>query len=416
MNKKTLHILLLFLCLIMLATQSSLAALDAEAIGIGADFSTLTGESAYYSNPAGLSLRDNNFTIKANFGFSIWNNVFKNDEFSDEDFTAKLSDEDLLVGGMAAAGTQIFYKNFTIGINARGEGILTADSDAAGIIAGDEPEIEFESGTDSASVTADLGQTAGGAVNLTDLSLSYAREIGTAMTAKSELVEALYFGATYHYLEGDIYSYSGGGNITATLLPDGTVTYSSTSSPEFYADRNDSEATGNAFDLGLLFKLRNNYSLAFSVMNIGKLTADDYYRDGVRYTIVSSSTKLEEEDFEGTVIEDELEYDLPRIVRLGLKLDYSPNTVFYADYERINYDGGQDENIYSLGSQFRKTKLIPLRLGINYSTLRESVELAAGLGININNSFKIDFGIADLLALTDNAKGVKFGLATTIKF
>lgn len=79
MNKKTLHILLLFLCLIMLATQSSLAALDAEAIGIGADFSTLTGESAYYSNPAGLSLRDNNFTIKANFGFSIWNNVFKND-------------------------------------------------------------------------------------------------------------------------------------------------------------------------------------------------------------------------------------------------------------------------------------------------------------------------------------------------
>ncbi|MFW5897642.1 MAG: hypothetical protein ACOCUG_01595, partial [Halanaerobium sp.] len=95
---------------------------------------------------------------------------------------------------------------------------------------------------------------------------------------------------------------------------------------------------------------------------------------------------------------------------------FSPNTVVYADYSRVSYDGGQDDNIYALGSEFRKTKFIPLRLGVNYSSLREDVELAAGMGINISDNFKINMGIADLLALTDDAKGVKFGVSTLISF
>lgn len=33
------------------------AALDAEAIGMGNNFSTMTGEAAYYSNPAGLAFQ-----------------------------------------------------------------------------------------------------------------------------------------------------------------------------------------------------------------------------------------------------------------------------------------------------------------------------------------------------------------------
>ncbi|MGM0549235.1 MAG: hypothetical protein ACQER0_08200, partial [Bacillota bacterium] len=70
--KKTLLILLIISTIILATAFTASAALDAEAIGMGDNFSTMTGEAAYYSNPAGLALRANNFAVKANYGFSIW--------------------------------------------------------------------------------------------------------------------------------------------------------------------------------------------------------------------------------------------------------------------------------------------------------------------------------------------------------
>ncbi|MGM0498845.1 MAG: hypothetical protein ACQERL_01395, partial [Bacillota bacterium] len=396
------------------------AALDAEAIGMGDNFSTMTGEAAYYSNPAGLALRENNFAVKANFGLSVWNNVFENSEFSEDEIESKLTDEDLILAGRTAFGTQFYYKNFALAVNGRGEGMLETDSNAAEILTGDTPEISLDALLDRKDnkVTASFGKTAGGAAATADVSLSYAREIFSQWSEDSDKVEGLYFGATYHYLEGEIYKFRGGGEITAEILDTNNPSITYSDSAEFYANEAEN-ATGDAFDFGLALKTSGDYSFAFSAMNIGEISADEYIKDGTTYKPDSTNNnKLIEvpTSDDGDLVKEKIKYKLPRVYRLGMKKEFSQNTVVYADYSRVSYDGGQDENIYALGSEFRKTKFIPLRLGVNYSSLREDIELAAGMGINISNNFKINLGIADLLALTDKAKSVKFGISTLISF
>ncbi|MEC9489958.1 MAG: hypothetical protein UMU04_03340 [Halanaerobiales bacterium] len=411
--KKTLLFLLTITIIFSTALTAS-AALDAEAIGMGDNFSTMTGEAAYYSNPAGLALRENNFALKANFGFSVWNNVFENSEFTEDEIESKLTGEDLILAGRSAFGTQFYYKNFALAVNGRAEGMLETDSDAAEILTSADPKITFEDGVVNADpVEVDFDLTKGGAAATSDVSLSYAREIFNQWSQNSNKVEGLYFGATYHYLVGEIYKFGGDGTITAELDNNVAKYYGEA---EFYTNRTeDGEASGNAFDLGLALKTNNDYTFAFSAMNIGELSADQYYKDGVNYT-TPSDTELVEQTNDGDIVNKEITYQLPRVYRLGIKKEFSQNTVLYADYSRVSYDGGQDDNIYAIGSEFRKTKFIPLRLGLNYSSLREDVELAAGMGINISDNFKINMGISDLMALSDSAKGLKFGISTLIGF
>ncbi|MFP4021302.1 MAG: hypothetical protein ACLFUK_06805 [Halanaerobium sp.] len=414
--KKTL-LFLLTITIILSSALTASAALDAEAIGMGDNFSTMTGEAAYYSNPAGLSLRANNFAVKANYGLSIWNNVFNNSEFSEDEIESKLTGEDLIVAGRTAFGTQIYYKNFALAVNGRGEGMLETDSDAAEILTGDTPKISLDALRDKGEVEINFGETKGGAAATADVSLSYAREIFNDWATNSQNVEGVYAGATYHYLEGEIYKFGGSDNkITATYDEnDNKINY--TGDAEFYSDQTeDGAANGNAIDFGLAMKTKKDYTFAFSAMNIGELSADEYTRDGTKYEGNGDSIKETSIEEDGKLVKKEIKYKLPRVYRLGMKKEFSPNTVVYADYSRVSYDGGQDDNIYALGSEFRKTKFIPLRLGVNYSSLREDVELAAGMGINISDNFKINMGIADLLALTDDAKGVKFGVSTLISF
>ena len=414
--KKVLVLSVLTLAIILTTSLSATAALDAEAIGMGDNYSTMTGEASYYSNPAGLALRENNFAVKANFGFSIWNNVFENSEFSEDEIESKLTGEDLILAGRTAAGTQFYYKNFTLAVNGRGEGMLETDSDAAEILTGDTPEISLSALRDKGSVEVDFGETKGGAAATADVSLSYAREIFNNWSKNSQNVKGLYFGATYHHIEGEIYKFSGDGEIKA-YLKNNTVKYKTIDDPEFYANRTeDGEASGDAFDFGFALKTEGDYTFAFSAMNIGELSADQYYKDGTKYTTDNNEKKLVEKNYEDDLQNKEITYELPQTYRLGVKREFSQNTIIYADYSRVSYNGGQDENIYALGSEFRRTKLIPLRLGVNYSSLREDVEVAAGMGIHISDNFKINLGIADLLALSDSAKGVKFGLSTLISF
>lgn len=412
--KKTLLFLLTITIILSTALTAS-AALDAEAIGMGDNFSTMTGEAAYYSNPAGLALRENNFAVKANYGLSIWNNVFENSEFSEDEIESKLTGEDLIVAGRTAFGTQIYYKNFALAVNGRGEGMLETDSDAAEILTGDTPEISLDALRDKGKVEINFGETKGGAAATADVSLSYAREIFNDWSSNSQNVEGIYAGATYHYLEGEIYKFGGDGEIEAEIVND-KVEYSG-SGAEFYADRTkDGAASGNAIDFGLALKTKGDYTFAFSAMNIGEISADEYTKDRTSYTGSGNSIDEDSTSDDGDLVKEKISYQLPRVYRLGMKREFSQNTVIYADYSRISYDSGQDDNIYALGSEFRKTKFIPLRLGVNYSSLREDVELAAGMGINISNNFKINLGIADLLALSDSAKGVKFGISTLISF
>ena len=299
--KKTLLFLLTITIILSTALTAS-AALDAEAIGMGDNFSTMTGEAAYYSNPAGLALRENNFAVKANYGLSIWNNVFNNSEFTEDEIESKLTDEDLIVAGRTAFGTQIYYKNFALAVNGRGEGMLETDSNAAEILTGDTPEISLDALLDRKDnkVTASFGESSGGAAATADVSLSYAREIFNDWSANSQNVEGLYFGATYHYLEGEIYKFSGKGSITADVNKNSGNPYVEyiTSDAKFYENHSeDGEASGNAFDFGLALKTAGNYTFAFSTMNIGEISADKYYKDGTKYTTNNNDEELVETNY-----------------------------------------------------------------------------------------------------------------------
>lgn len=432
--KKNIFIIVVILLILINISLSAGAALDAEAIGLGENFSTMEGESAYYSNPAGLAIRDDNFALKANFGFSVWNNIFINSEFTEDEIESKLTGEELIVAGRGAYGSQFFYKGFAIGVNGKAEGMLETDSDATEILTADEPKITFDDGeVNVETVTADFDVTRGGAADVSDISLSYAVPLSENILAnfnenRKNKIEGVYFGATYHYVEGDIYKFAGEGMITATEGETGVNYEISKNTSEAVLDSNaagiytkrteDGSASGNVFDLGMTVKWKEKYTIALSVMNIGELEADSYIIEADQYTVQNDGTideKLAESSIDKKTVNESITYKLPQIVRLGGKIDYSESTVFYAEYSQVSYDIGSDDDIIALGSEFRRNKFMPLRLGLNYSSLREDTEISAGIGMNFEN-IKVDMGIADLGAFFDDAKSVKFGLSSTIVF
>lgn len=432
--QKTVFILLVALLILTTISLSAGAALDGEAIGLGENFSTMEGESAYYSNPAGLAIGDNNFAVKANFGFSIWNNIFVNSEFTENEIKSKLTGEELIVAGKGAYGSQFFYKGFALGVNGKAEGILETDSDATEILTADEPKITFDDGeVNVKKVTADFDVTRGVAADVSDISLSYAVPLSENILAdfnenRKNKIEGVYFGATYHYVEGDIYKFAGEGKITATEGETGVNYEISKNTSEPVLDSNaagiytkrteDGSASGNVFDLGMTVKWKEKYTIALSVMNIGELEADSYIIEADQYTVQNDGDideKLAESSIEEKTVNKSITYELPQIVRLGGKMDYSESTVFYAEYSQVNYDVGREDDIIALGSEFRKNTRIPFRLGLNYSSLREDTEISAGFGLHYAN-LKIDMGIADLGALFDDAQSIKFGLSSVLTF
>jgi hypothetical protein len=427
--KKRIFISLAIISIIISISLSAGAAVDAETIGLGEDFSTIESESAYYANPAGLALRKSDIAVKANFGFSIWNNIFNNSEFTEDEIESKLTGEELIIAGRGAYGTQFYYKNFALGVNGKAEGMLETDSDATEILTADEPKITFEDGEANVeTVTADFNVTRGGAADVSDISLSYAVPLSKNILDnlnqnRKNKIEGIYFGATYHYLEGDIYKFAGEGKITATEGETGVNYTISKDTSEPILDDNaagiysrrteDGSASGDVFDLGITVKWEEKYTFAFSIMNIGKLEADSYTVQADQYTTDGST--LTESSIEEETVNESITYELPQIVRLGGKMNYSESTVFYAEYSQVSYDIGRDDNVIALGSEFRRDKFIPLRLGLNYSSLREDTEISTGIGLNFEN-MKINIGIADLGALFDDAKSLKFGLSSTLAF
>ncbi|ADQ14354.1 hypothetical protein [Halanaerobium hydrogeniformans] len=414
------RLIILFVCIILLTTLNAQAALNPRAIGLGHDFSTLSGDDFYYSNPAGLAGREKTASLKSFASFSAWNNILDNTEFTEDVIKSKLEDEDLILAARSAAGVHFYYKNFALGISGRADGLMELDSDVTEILTADKPQITFENGEITAdSVTANFDVTQGGAAAAADISLSYARPVADRFIDsfnenRDNKIESIYLGGTFHYLEGDIYNFSGDGEIKAEL-ENQQIKYSGEA--EFITNRTDQKkAVGSVFDLGINLKMEDRYSFAFALMNIGELSANNFIRDGYKYyPDENDNTELIEEEIEDQKVEEQIKYKLPLIYKLGAKLDYSENTAYYAEYSRVDYDNGPTDNIFSFAGDFRQDSSVPLRFGVNYASLRESLEVAAGLSLNFNN-FKIDFGMADLRALFDDAKSVKLGLGTTITF
>lgn len=403
------------------------AALDAEAIGLGENFSTMEGETAYYSNPAGISLRDNIFSYKANFGLSVWNNIFDNSEFTEDEIERKLSSEDLILAGRSAAANQIYFKNFAFGVNGRAEGMMKTNSDLVEIVTGDEPELQLLQGENRIDVP--FTGTNGGASTALDLSLSYARPLPERFVDRfnenrDNRIDGIYIGGTYHYLQGDVYQFTGEGSITAEknstdLDGDGQpdyVKYTADGTPGIFSYRTeDGDAEGHSVDLGFLVKMEEKYSFGLSVMNIGEMSADSGIVDGYEYEVIDNGAGLKENKKEEDAYNKEISWKLPRIIRIGGSMRQSEKVKFYGDYSNIKYDSGEKDDVYAVGTELTFSRKFPVRFGLNYSTLRKDTELSFGIGINLHN-FTLDFGAADIGALFDESRSVKTGFSSTVAF
>ncbi len=422
--QKNVLLALLILTILIVGSIGAQAALDARAIGLGDNFVALEGEEAYYSNPALIGLRDNTWSYKGNFGGTIWNNIFNNSEFTEDEIESKLSSEDLILGGRTMLGNQLYFKNFAIGINGRAEGMMRTNSDLIELITGDN-QVKLLSGE---SVEIPLTGTNGGASVATDISLSYATAISDDRIElinkdRKNKIDAIYFGTTYHYLEGDVYKFAGQGKVSAVYnsASSSKVTYTLENDPQIFAyQTDDGNAKGSSFDLGMHVKMENKYSFGFSVMNIGEIKADSGYKEGTSFQIkgapsATTGAEIDEVDTSKTDYNQEITWQLPRIIRLGGSMDYNEDVTFFADYANTNYDNGETENQVSLGAEASWSKRFPLRMGLNYSSLREDVSLATGMGIYFKN-FKIDMGIADIGALFDSSQSVTGGISTTLEF
>jgi len=114
--------------------------------------------------------------------------------------------------------------------------------------------------------------------------------------------------------------------------------------------------------------------------------------------------------------DETLTYTLPRTVRLGGSMDYSEDITLYGDYANVSYDGLDDsEHKFGMGAEARWMKILPLRMGLNYSSLRRDIEIPVGLGIHFS-SYKLDLGFNDLGALWNANKGVSFAISSRLEF
>jgi len=71
--------------------------------------------------------------------------------------------------------------------------------------------------------------------------------------------------------------------------------------------------------------------------------------------------------------------------------------------------------VYLWVRSYKPVKMLPLRLGANYSTLQNSLALSGGMGLHLG-PVHLDLGFSDLKSFFQNAKGVEAGLSVSLAF
>lgn len=101
-------------------------------------------------------------------------------------------------------------------------------------------------------------------------------------------------------------------------------------------------------------------------------------------------------------------------------MKYSDNLDLFANYTMSSYsdsiynDSLKDHRI-ALALEYTGVDFLPLRTGLNYSTLERDFDIAAGLGLYLG-PLKIDVGISDLSGLFYRSKGVAGGISLRLEF
>lgn len=375
--------------------------------GFGDDFPVITGISSIYSNPAAVNGSEDSFGLELDLAGQFWNNLLMNDYIDDSEkdkLLSKLEDSGLIFAGDMQGGGKLKIGFLTAFAGVRTDGLLKVSPDLAELLLkGNELDKEYDfSGTAGT----------GGAYLDTGVNLSYKMP---ASLAKNLSADELYLGLTYHYLYGTFFKTWGSG--TASLSHDGNLS----GEGEFKGIYTDQEAPGQSFDLGLYADYGEKYKLGFSLMNLGgKMTADSYKLSSYQAVYDQELGEWQPNETEEQQVNEEIEYKLPLIVRAGLRKQQSDNLALMAAYTYTSYNDEIFEekpvdHRFSTAAEYSGLKFLPLRAGVNYSTLQHDFDVSAGLGLYLG-ALKMDFGISDLLGLVYRSKGVKAGLSARIEF
>ncbi|MCK8828210.1 hypothetical protein MWH25_10745 [Natroniella acetigena] len=392
------RILVLSVVLVFVLSMTAFAS-SAKTIGLGDQFTTITGPDALYGNPGAVNADDTSFSLELGAAASAWNNLLMNDYIADEDkddLLDKIGDDGLLFGTDARGGVKLLVGSVGFFGDIKHDGLATLNSDLAELLLKGN-EIDHEYNFDGSSAAG--GIYADGGINF-------------SMQAPQDLVEGwgvdeLHVGFTYHRLAGVIYQLEGEGS--GKLESDGDFD----GDGQFvvnYNDPDDNLATGSAIDIGGYAIVDDRYTIGFSTMNVGSMVADGYKES--KYEYIDEEWEEQEEVNKA----EELVWQLPSTIRLGGKMDYSPSIDLLADYSYTKYhESGDSDHKFAVATELTRLSFLPLRTGVNYSTLQNDFKWAAGMGLYLG-PMKLDLGVSDLMGLFNRSQGVEGALTAKIEF
>lgn len=430
LNKNKLIILGL-VALMILTMSSAAAAKTAKSISLGDNFSALEGVDSFNANPAGLIERDNNWAFVSDSYGGAWGNfIASSGDDIDLNEAFEIIEEENLASGMDTAfGGSMYYRSFGAGLNANIQGLAYSDFETFDFVL-NQDAIDINDDIDVLEM--EINSIGGKGAAYADASLSYGFSLSEERLAslnenRDAEINDINFGVTGHYLQGAIFELQTTITEFKAETLDNELYYSMGGETEeeiFTRHSEAAAASGFAFDLGMNMRVNDKYQLAFSVMNIGEMEDDNVVDNGVYVKLENESSEdpglyqdlNTEQEISDRETDETLTYTLPRTVRLGGSMDYSEDITLYGDYANVSYDGLDDsEHKFGMGAEARWMKILPLRMGLNYSTLRRDIEIPVGVGIHFS-SYKVDLGFNDLGALWNANKGVSFGISSRLEF
>ncbi len=418
---------IIFLTIVVLAITLNPdvdAALTAKSIGLGDDYAVIGGSDALYSNPAAVDINDNSFVLDFNMSGEAWNNIFMNDNISDNDKDGMVdiaNKNGLLAVANAIIGGKMAIGPVTIFLDGRGNSLSRLSPDLAELlIRGNELEGIYN-----------FAGTEGTTAFYTDAGVNYSHKLSEdfldSIRGESFKAKNMYFGITYHYLSGGFAKYTGDGGFEIGYDENDELFINGNDGKliAYYSEIDDysDTAKGHAFDLGVYSDVNDKYSWGFSILNIGaSLTAEQIrkYEYTYEYDDVNDEWNVTEPVDGGVLEEKKVKVKLPLIVKLGGKMRYSENIDIFANYTVSNYSDSIYTESYidhriSVAAEFTKIKFLPLRLGLSYSALGNDFNISTGMGLHLG-VFKLDVGVADLTGLFHKSKGAAAGLNLSLVF
>jgi len=412
--------LLIMICVFSIVVSADMTA---RSIGLGDEFVVLEGITGLFSNPASVDINDNSFALEFTMAGEAWNNVFVNDNISeaDKEKLVKIAGSDgLLIAANANLGGKMGIGPLVLFTDGKANSLFRVSDDFAELlIRGNEIEGEYL-----------LDGTDGALAFYLDSGINYSFKIDDKYLdslRNSFKVKNMYLGITYHYLRGGFAKYEADGGFELGFDEEGDPFVSGNSGKvsAYYTDIDDfkSTAVGHGFDLGLYADYDDKYSWGFAVLNIGaSLQADTFkeYEYGFEYDEDNDEWNTTEPVDDGVLKYQEITMDLPLVIKFGGKMKYSDNLDLFANYTMSSYsdsiynDSLKDHRI-ALALEYTGVDFLPLRTGLNYSTLERDFDIAAGLGLYLG-PLKIDVGISDLSGLFYRSKGVAGGISLRLEF